>query len=253
MRLAIFLFTALACATGPGQSATLSGTTWQWQQTLMNNDEKFVPGNPARYSVQFNANGSVTVRADCNRVSGTYTVDGSAIAIALGPSTLAACPEDSLGERFASQLAGAALLFFKNGDLYLDLKYDSGTMRFGAGSSELAGTSWVVVGHNNGRGGMVSSITSTQMTATFGEDGSVSGSGGCNRYNAKYRVDGNHLSIGPPIATRRFCAAPESIMEQEQQYLAALGTATSYRMTGDTMELRDDKGSMVARFQAAEQ
>jgi heat shock protein HslJ len=251
MRLAIFLFTVLACATGPSQAETLSGTNWQWQQTLMNNDDKFVPDNPARYSVRFAADGTVALRADCNQLGGTYTVDSNAVAIALGPSTMAACPEDSLGERFASHLASAALFFFKDGDLYVDLKYDSGTMRFGAQPSEPAGTNWVVVGHNNGRGGVVSSIIGTQMTASFGGDGMINGSAGCNRYSAAYRIDGDAISIGPPIATRRFCAEPEGVMEQEQQYLTALGNAVSYRMTGDTMELRDAKGSLVANFAAA--
>ncbi len=162
---------------------------------------------------------------------------------------MAACPKESLGERFAGQLTGAAFYFFRSGDLYLDMKYDSGTMRFGPQSSELAGTSWVVIGHNNGRGGVVSSIINTEITASFGADGTVSGSAGCNRYNAGYQVDGTGISIGLPIATRRFCAEPEGVMAQEQEYLAALGTAATYRMTGDRMEMRTAEGSIVATFE----
>jgi heat shock protein HslJ len=254
--LALFVEPSLtyALAEEPEQVATapdLSGTAWQWQQTLMNNDDKFVPDSPADYTVQFMADGTVALQADCNRVRGTYAVDGNSITIAFGPSTLVACPENSLGGRFADQLAGAAIYFFRSGDLYLDLKYDSGTMKFGPQPSELAGTSWVVIGHNNGRGGVVSSLISTEMTAAFGADGTVSGSAGCNQYNAGYQVDGNGISIGLPMATRRFCAGPEGTMEQEQEYLAALGTAATYRMTGDRMEMRTAEGSIVATFEAA--
>ncbi len=231
----------------------LTETVWQWQQTRMNNDDEFVPDKPVNYTVQLMADGSVAVRADCNRMRGTYSVDGTAITIALGPSTMAACPEDSLGERFADQLANAASYFFRSGDLYMDLKYDSGTMRFGPQSSELAGTSWVVIGHNNGRGGVISSSISGEMTAAFGADGTLSGSAGCNRYSAGYQIDGNGISIGLPIATRRFCAEPEGIMEQEQEYLTALGTAASYRITGERMEIRSAEGSTVASFEAAKQ
>lgn len=234
-----------------GTASDLSGTMWQWQETLMNDDDKFVPDDPVNYMVHFIADGTVAVQADCNRAGGTYTVDGNAITIALGPSTMAACPEDSLGERFAGQLVGAAIYFFRSGDLYVDLKYDSGTMRFGPQPSELGGTSWVVIGHNNGRGGVVSSIIGTEMTAAFGEDGSISGSAGCNRYSAGYQVDGKTIAIGLPIATRRFCAEPEGIMEQEQEYLTALGTAATYRMTGDRMEMRTAEGSLVATLEAA--
>ncbi len=245
----------LACSTAQaghdGAAPDLSGTVWQWQQTLMNDDAKFMPDKPFNYTVQFIAGGTVAVQADCNRVRGTYTVDGNAITIALGPSTRAACPHDSLGDRFAGQLVGAAIYFFRRGDLYVDLRYDSGTMRFGPQSCELAGTSWVVIGHNNGRDGVVSSIISTEMTAAFGADGTVSGSAGCNRYSAGYHVDGNGISIGLPIATRRFCAEPEGIMEQEQDYLTALGTAAAYRRTGNRRVLRSAEGSIVSTFEAA--
>ena len=100
-------------------------------------------------------------------------------------------------------------------------------------------------------GGVVSSIINTEMTAAFGADGTVSGSAGCNQYSAGYQLDGNGISIGLPITTRRFCAEPEGIMEQEQDYLTALGTAATHRMTGDRMELRSAEGSIVATFEAA--
>ncbi len=99
-----------ALAEHDGTAPDLSGTVWQWQHTLMNDDDRFVPDNPVNYTVQFMADGAVAVQADCNRVRGTYTVDGNAIMIALGPSTMAACPEDSLGERFATQLVGGSHL-----------------------------------------------------------------------------------------------------------------------------------------------
>ncbi len=261
MKTAIFLVAILAIFAEPfstyvlarelGTAPDLRGTVWQWRQTLMNNDDEFASNNPAKYTVEFMADGSVAVQADCNRVRGTYTTDGNAITIALGPSTMAACPEGSVGGRFTGQLDGAAIYFFRSGDLFVDLKYDSGTMRFGPQSSELAGTSWVVTGHNNGRGGVVSSIISTEMTTAFGADGTVGGSAGCNQYSAGYQVDGNGISIGLPMTTRQFCAEPEGIMEQGQEYLTALGTAATYRMTGDRMEMRSAEGSIVATFEAA--
>ena len=43
---------------------------------------------------------------------------------------MAACPEGSLEEEFVRGLSAATIYFIQEGDLYLDLKYDSGTMRF---------------------------------------------------------------------------------------------------------------------------
>ena len=61
----------------PAAGADLIGPIWLWRQTLMNNDETFVPPDPNNYNVQFRPDGTVSVQADCNQVGGTYTVDGS--------------------------------------------------------------------------------------------------------------------------------------------------------------------------------
>jgi heat shock protein HslJ len=124
-------------------------------------------------------------------------------------------------------------------------------MRFSPQSSDLAGTDWTVIGYNNGRGGVVSVIIGTELTATFGADGTLTGSAGCNNYSAGYEVDGNNISIGLPISTLMACAEPEGIMEQEQEYLTALGTAATYQISGDRMEMRTAEGSTAVTFEAA--
>jgi len=43
---------------------------------------------------------------------------------------MAACPPDSLADRFMKDLAAARIAFMRDGDLYLDLMYDTGTMIF---------------------------------------------------------------------------------------------------------------------------
>lgn len=230
----------------------LVGPVWLWQQTLMNNGDQFTPDNPGNYTVQFMADGTVSVQADCNQVNGTYTLDGNALTIALGPSTLAACPEGSLGDQFVANLSGAAIYFFQEGDLYIDLMFDSGTMRFSPQSSDLAGTSWVVIGHNNGRGGVVSTIIGSEMTAVFGADGTVTGSAGCNNYSAGYEVDGNNISISLPVSTKMACDQPEGIMEQEQEFLTALSTVATYQIRGDFMEMRTAEGSIAVTFEPAQ-
>jgi heat shock protein HslJ len=123
---------------GDGESAAsaaqpeLVGSTWLWDQTLMNNDETFIPDNPSNYSVQFQPDGTVSIQADCNQVGGTYTVDGSSITIQTGPTTMAACPPGSLGDQFVAQLSQGVIYFFQGENLFLDLKFDSGTMQFTA-------------------------------------------------------------------------------------------------------------------------
>ena len=85
----------------------------------MNNDDKFVPDNPDNYTIQFMPDGTVAIQADCNRVGGTYTLDGSAITIELGPTTLAACPPGSLGDQCMANLGVATIYFFQRENLFI--------------------------------------------------------------------------------------------------------------------------------------
>jgi uncharacterized lipoprotein YbaY len=89
------------------------------------------------------------------------------------------------------------------------------------------------------------------MNATFGADGQMSGSSGCNNYSAGYKTDGNNIAIGPAIVTRMFCGEPEGVMEQEQQYLAALEMASVYTIEGDRLQLRTSEGSLAVDYVAA--
>lgn len=110
----------------------ITDTVWQWVQTQYNDDKKAVPSDPKDYTVQFQEDGTLNVKADCNQKGGTYSISSGekTISIEVTHSTMAFCPEGSLEDEFVKGLSAAAIYFFKEGDLYIDLKYDSGTMRF---------------------------------------------------------------------------------------------------------------------------
>jgi heat shock protein HslJ len=59
---------------------------------------------PARYTVQFAADGSVSIGADCNRAAGVWSGGDGAIDITVTLSTVAFCPEDSLSQPFLDTL-----------------------------------------------------------------------------------------------------------------------------------------------------
>jgi heat shock protein HslJ len=109
----------------------LTGQIWQWLAMTDPEGETSVD-DPTRYTILFNADETADIKADCNNVGASYTIDGDNISITLGPSTLAACPPDSLDQQFLSGLENAAIYFFEEGDLFLDLFADGGTMRFTA-------------------------------------------------------------------------------------------------------------------------
>jgi heat shock protein HslJ len=118
------------CSAAVDAGENLIGVTWIWQQTRYNNDTNATPQDPSRYTIAFKPDGALNIRADCNRAGGKYTMQKSTLTIEVTHSTRAACPPDSLEQTFLRDLNSAAIYFIREGYLYIDLKYDSGTMQF---------------------------------------------------------------------------------------------------------------------------
>jgi heat shock protein HslJ len=71
------------------------------------------------------------------------------------------------------------------------------------------------------------------VSASFSEDGTVSGSGGCNRYTGPYAVEGDTLTVGPLASTRMSCGPVAN--DLERTYLSALETAVGFAISGTDM------------------
>ena len=56
----------------------------------------------------------------------------AALDITVGALTRAACPPGSISNEFVQALDGAVIYFFQDGKLFMDIRYDTGTMRFRA-------------------------------------------------------------------------------------------------------------------------
>ena len=82
-----------------------------------------------RYTLLFDPGGKVDVRADCNRGSATYTLDGGALRIGPIALTRMACTPGSRDAEFLGELKVVSGQLFRGTDLVLLLNYDSGSMR----------------------------------------------------------------------------------------------------------------------------
>jgi hypothetical protein len=118
----------------------------------------------------------------------------------------------------------------------------------------LVGTSWVVTGINNGRGAVVSSLAleAARGTATFGDDGRITGFGGCNGFGGSYSLDGGSMHIGPVTATRKACIEPEGVGELEGWYFAALERVATWSIRDDRLRLRDGDGALQVDYRAGD-
>lgn len=235
-----------AAPVAPVLSPSLVGTTWQWQGTRSGDGSTVVVADPTRYSIEIQPAGMLAIRADCNSVLGSYTVSGSQLRIELGPSTLVGCPPDSQADQFLADLSQVASYSVDGSTLQLGLSA-GGQMTFGQGVGQtLVGPTWELTGYNNGRNAVQSVLAGTTSTATFGADGRINGSAGCNTYMGPYQSDGQSLTIGPLATTRMLCAQP--VMDQETAFLAALGKATHYQFESGRLVLRDASGATQATF-----
>ena len=128
----ILVIVLAACGGKSEEAPSIVGATWQWQSfedTAGVND--ITVSNPASYTLTLNDDGTASIQADCNQVSWPYELNGSGLTFdSLGPSTLAACGEDSLDTQYLDLLANTATFVMSDGNLVLNLKADAGNLVF---------------------------------------------------------------------------------------------------------------------------
>jgi heat shock protein HslJ len=231
----------------PALPNALVGRTWQWTGTIVGT-QPITVADPSRYTITFAADGTASIKADCNMVTAQHTVAGQALTIVPGASTMALCPEDSQDQVFVQQLSAAATHFFQGDELFISQLAGGGTMRFvpaGAGGGTTVAPDDTVTGGASGLPFRVVSfgpagaeqpvIAGTTITATFDEAAlTVSGNSGCNSFSGSLIPQGGFFTVGPIASTLMACETP-GVMEQEAAFLAALQGTTGYRWTQQTV------------------
>jgi putative lipoprotein len=94
-------------------------------------------------------------------------------------------------------------------------------------TTELPGTSWNLVDLDGEE-----PAGEPPPSITFTDEGTVTGSTGCNTFNGEVTIDGSEISFGPLATTRMACADPVA-GEQEQAFLVAMEAVTGYTIDGD--------------------
>ncbi len=122
-----------ACANLPAEQA-ITDADWQWSEMVETEPaSQSRVADPGSYTLRLASDGSLGIRADCNVVGGSYQLEGSALTIELGPSTLAFCGEESLDTQFLGFLSQVESYAIENGELILSLKDGAGQMTFRQG------------------------------------------------------------------------------------------------------------------------
>ena len=193
--------------------------------------------------------GSASGNASCNQYFGSYEIDGSSITFGQLASTQMFCGEPGVMDQEAAYLAALASVdtWSMDGETLTLSSGDTALLRYEAISQDLAGSSWDLIAYNNGTGGFQSTVIDVPVTAIFEEDGTLSGTGGCNSYTGSWETDENSIEIGPIASTAMACAEPD-VMNQETRYLVELQEADTYRVDATTLEMFDAEGTRLLQY-----
>jgi heat shock protein HslJ len=245
--------------TGGGSGPDPAGTSWVLSSMLdAGGNLTPVPASP-QVTLEFRTGGSLGGSGGCNRYGASYRTIGIRINISQVTSTLMYCVDTAVDDRESAYLGllGRVRMFRIDGDSLRFFDGDGDELlsflrAVPASAAPLVGTRWVLESMATGAGGAVSSVVAgTEIDTTFGEDGSVSGSAGCNSFFAMYTNGGNSLTLGPIGTTKKYCSAPAGSMEQEQTFVELLGQTNAYGIKGDQLVLTDTGGNGLLWFRPA--
>jgi heat shock protein HslJ len=232
----------------PVASETLENATWR----LTELPGQTLPAAQDRnaVTVSFDA-GRVHGFAGCNQFMGSYTLEGGRLVLGVLGGTMMACPEPAMSveNRFLKSFSGALSVAVSGSNMTLTPANGGDALQFErAPPPRLEGVLWEVTGYNNGRQAVVSPETGTRLTLMF-RDGEVSGSSGCNRFHGSFTVEGGALKIRPLATTRKACE--DEVMTQEQEFLRALESATTWGVVRGMLDVHRADGERVLTANAA--
>ena len=234
--------------------------SWQWVELVETEpaSQSVVP-DPENYTLAFHADGTLDIQADCNQVKAIYSQQGSALIIELGPSTLAACGEDSLDQQFLALLDQVNSFGMLAGDL--KLAGESFTMSLKDGGSaeietvnpgDLENKLWAWERHFIPETNLEERIDDpTSYTLTFTADETFAFKADCNLGSGSYTAAENgqiQMELGP--LTLAECQ-PDS---RSQDMLDMLAAVQEYRFEedGEVLILIWPAGGPVDYFRAVE-
>ena len=110
---------AVGCDESPTGPTELVDITWKLETVAHVGSALVTVPNPDQFTVRFETNGTLSVRADCNTCTGRYVLDGSTVSIGNLACTLVACPTPGVDTLFTSGLQNAKTVTVSNNNLIM--------------------------------------------------------------------------------------------------------------------------------------
>jgi heat shock protein HslJ len=224
----------------PAASASIIGA---WKLTAYGPADAPTPaveGGDA--GLTFNEDGTVSGSSGCNGLGGDYTVQGDQITFGEFVSTLMACDEPIMAQEEAAhhvmtgtatyKIEGDTLTITNNDMVMVMTKTTPGIVEPTAPAS-LIGT-WKLTSYGSA-GTLSSALADVEANLTFNDDGTVTGTSGCNEFGGRYVVEGDQITFNEIVSTLKLCDTP--LMGQEEAMTLVLTETATYQMEGNTLTI----------------
>ncbi|WP_405898941.1 META domain-containing protein [Streptomyces sp. NBC_00727] len=232
-------------------AADLTGVRWSVDSVTVDGKRTDAP---AGAYVEIDGKGRASGRYGCNQFTARARIDGHTVTVEPELTTQIGCPPDV--QHFESLLADAL-----SGKLTAAVEKRTLTLTTAKGDTialtarrpvPLAGTDWRVT--TLATGSTASSVpagTEDRARITFGRDGTVHGTLGCNTFRGTAKVSGSAIAFGTLAVTRKMCPDPE--MRLERAVRAVLdGTTTTFGIDRRTLTLTTKDGARGLGARAAD-
>lgn len=220
----------------PDPSALL-GVEWQLVEIHQTGGQVLVVDNPTAYTIAFGTDGSFGGQLQCNRMSGSYRLDGGKLVFGPIASTMAFCPDDGIFAIYNQALSSANSYEVVDGRLVVGFGTAGGELVYAAAdpavtaasAPTLTDTLWQLQTIRLADGTLLQPAAGEVETVRFAADGTVEGQADCNTFGGSYTLGNGLISFGPLRSTRAACP-PASLSDR---FLQALAEAKAYGYDGE--------------------
>ena len=201
----------------------------------------------------FNEDGTITGTSGCNGLGGDYTVEGDQITFGEFVSTLMACDDPIMAQEEAAHKVMTGTAAYKiEGDTLTITKDDMvlvltrGTQEAvppSASSSATLTGKWTLTSYRISDV-LASPVADAEAYLTFNEDGTLTGTSGCNEFGGSYTVEGDQITFKEIVSTLMLCDEP--LMGQEETMQQVLTDTATYQLVdNNTLRISKDDRSLI--------
>ena len=238
--------TACSARNGGASSASLIGS---WKLVAYGPATAPIPAvEGVEAGLTFNEDGTVSGSAGCNGLGGDYTVEGDQITFGEFVSTAMACDDPIMAQEQAAfrVMTGAATYKIEGDTLTITSNDMVLVLTRGSLSTEEPAVSligmWKLTSY--GAGDVTSSaLADVEANLTFNEDGTVTGTSGCNEFGGNYTVEGDQITFKEFVSTLMLCDTP--LMGQEEAMYQVLTETATYQIDGNTLTITNNDRVLV--------